>query len=609
MRGFLGKLKEVKVLIALIGILAISLSVTGTIQGIQASPVPAYYPGTLLLAASGGSVPIQNDNRISPASVVTPSPIPAAARNTTALPVGPVNVSLTFNPNDGFYTGSQLLYVATDRNITVIEADTNKVVDVIYLNKYEPQGIAVSPDYTKLYVLYLAHPDPNLVSPGYDDSYCVFLATVDLYTKQIVADTYYLNDYHYLVYGSPGNLVISPDGRYLYFASNTYDSGMILQYDTVLKTYTRGIETRKLYNPEGYFSSNARDLTIGKDGKRLYFADTLMNSLAVLNLPDLSLNGFFYTIDIDLEPAYLAFNDQESQLFLSGYIGGEAGWGIMSIDRAAYDPVEKTGELTWEFSGPVDRIRVGPDQQRLFVVEPSEKRVLAYDVSKPWEYATYFVDGRPVDFQFNTDCTELYTWCPGKSKIFVQDLKTRLQAPGSPIVVGPDDNNAEFRNGDYLVKGPVPQTDIFVNNSAYRNHQLQALPNLATTIVTVRYEGSLLSNKSAKTGGSSFYLDPDTGKTIFYSLSGIATATPTPKPAGISPLPRVTVIPFSLPEVDTGPQENQSQQNTSTASLTPGSAGASPGPATDAKPAPGFEAAICLAGLAIVVLAAGRKVR
>ncbi len=444
---------------------------------------------------------------------------------------------------------------------------------------------------------------------GYDDSYCVFLATVDLRTKQIVADTYYLNDYHYLIYGTPGNLVSSPDGRYLYFASNTYDSGMIFQYDTVLKTYTRGIETRKLYNPEGYFSSNARDLTISKDGKRLYFADSIMNRLTVLNLPDLSLNYYFVTIDLDLEPVYMAINDQESQLYLSGDISGEPGWGIMSIDRAAYDPVQKTGESTWRFSGPVDRIRVGPDQQRLFVIEPTEDRVLAYDVSKPWEYSTYPTDARVVDFQFSTDGTKLYTWCPGTSKIYIQDLKTRQQAPGSPIAVGPDDYNAQFRNGEYLVMGPVPQTDVFVNNSAYRSHQLQALPNLATTNMIVRYEGSLLSNKSAKTDGSSFYIDPDTRMTVFYNLSVTATATPMPKQAGTSPLPKVTVIPFPLPGVNTGSQENQSQQNASNASPTPASAGASSGPTTDAKPAPGFEAAIFLTGMAIVTLAAMRKKR
>ena len=347
------------------------------------------------------------------------------------------NISLAFNPNDGFYTNSQLLYVATNNNITVIEAATNKVVDVIYLNKYQAHGIAVSPDYRKLYVLYNAHPNPNQVSPGYDDSYAVFLATIDLYTKKIVADTYYLNDYNYLIYGEPGNLVISPDGRYLYFASNTYDSGMIFQYDTVLHKYTRGIETRKLYSPDGYFSSNARDLTIGKDGKRLYFADPLMNRLTVLNLPDLSLNGYFHTIDIDLEPVYMAINDQENQLYLLGIYFRRAGWGIMSIDWAAYDPAQKTGESTMKFSDPVERIRVGPDQQRLYVVEPSEKRVLAYDVSKPWDCSMYYVDGRPVDFQFSADGTKLYIWCPGKSLYMYRTLKHELQAPGSPIVVGP----------------------------------------------------------------------------------------------------------------------------------------------------------------------------
>ena len=64
-------------------------------------------------------------------------------------------------------------------------------------------------------------------------------------------------------------------------------------------------------------------------------------------------------------------------------------------------------------------IRLGPDQQRLYVVEAAEKQVVAYDVSKPWECSIYFVNERPEDITFSADGSKLYLWCPSKLIIYV----------------------------------------------------------------------------------------------------------------------------------------------------------------------------------------------
>ena len=160
--------------------------------------------------------------------------------------------------------------------------------------------------------------------------------------------------------------------------------------------------------------------------------------------------------------------------------------------------------------------------------------------------------------------------------------------------------------------GPVPQADVFVNDSAYRAHRFQALPNLAITTVVTPYQGSLLSNKSERATGSSFYLEPDTGRTVFYNLSVIATATPTPKPAGSIPLPKVTVMSFpGLSGATAIPQENQSgmatpQAGNNTVTPTPG---AKTGITPTAKATPGLTALLCLVCLTLAVVAVKRRKR
>ncbi|MGE5465263.1 MAG: hypothetical protein ACM3PB_00005, partial [Betaproteobacteria bacterium] len=462
----------------------------------------------------------------------------------------------------------------TGHNITVVAADTNKVVDVIYLNKEYLDGVAVSPDYTKLYVLYSAHANPELSDMGgYDESYYIFLLTIDLYNKQIVADTWYIGGYFDLIYGTASNLVISPDGRYLYFASNTGDGAMIFQYDTTLNAYTRGIE-----------AENVQDITLGSDGKRLYYADGELDLLYVLDLPGLTVSGYFTTIDVDMTPMAIAVNDQQYRLYVAGSVSGTTDDAVTSIDGASYDLAQKTGETTMLFSAYVKKIRLGPGGQRLFVIEPSDQQVIAYDVNQPWDCWFFGMDARPWDIKFSADGTKLYTWCPGKSMIFVHDVQTRQQVSGSPVRVGPEKPGVD-ENGNFLVMGPVPQGDVFVNDSAYRAHQLQAIHSVVTPISNARYAGILLSNKSSKTGGSSFYRDPGTGSYVFFNMSGTATATPTPKPASSIPLPKVTVIPFpGLSGATTVPQENQSQTVTPQPGNETGTP--TPGAGTGATPTP-----------------------
>ena len=200
-----------------------------------------------------------------PVRIATPTPTPTlnpGIRNTTISPVHTLNNSDFSHITDGFLTTSPLLYVIDERNITVIEADTNKVVDTIYLNKYRLMDAVVTPDYKKLYVLYHDMVDPSRVGAGYQFDYANFILTIDLETETdhrrhlvpaTIPDT---------LIGSPNDLVLSPDGRYLYYGNNQKDAAILFEYDTVLHRYTRGVITNEYYGEIKDEASSIYDLTL-----------------------------------------------------------------------------------------------------------------------------------------------------------------------------------------------------------------------------------------------------------------------------------------------------------------------------------------------------------
>ena len=71
------------------------------------------------------------------------------------IPVATVDPSVINKALNSYHTSSPLLYVVNNNTISVIEVNTNKVVDIIYFKPdIVPEGVAVNGDYTKLYVLY-----------------------------------------------------------------------------------------------------------------------------------------------------------------------------------------------------------------------------------------------------------------------------------------------------------------------------------------------------------------------------------------------------------------------------------------------------------------------
>jgi sugar lactone lactonase YvrE len=335
--------------------------------------------------------------------------------------------------------------------------------------------------------------------------YANFIAIVDLYNKKIVADTRYSGDYPSLIGGSASNLALSPDGKYLYFATNSVERSWIFQYDTALHTYTRMVKPGDLLGYYGAMDSNANDLTISPDGRYLYFADSLYHGLVIMNLPDLSLHDRYFSLDTSLEPWSLAIRPDLARYYFSGSLRDDAGYGITKIEVPNYDPMNDLGSYTLEFSSLVSLIRLGPDGQTLYVVEPSpyDQRVIGYYVDNPSIHKIYSVGSTPDDVAFSPDGSKMYVYCVGNAYVMAFDLNTGLQLAGTPIVIGPDPHEGSgWSIGDIrrMYIGPVPQNDVFVNDSAYMAHQLSAVANLAPLSTGIKYAGSVAIKNTTDTG-------------------------------------------------------------------------------------------------------------
>ncbi|HEY3274942.1 MAG TPA: hypothetical protein VGJ92_14315, partial [Methanocella sp.] len=418
--------------LALLACIAVAATVTGSIQSYQTAPGYTGDPGTLLLAA-GSSPAITHDTNpnVLPGTITTPTPTPTlnpGIRNTTIAPSHTLNNSDFSHITDGFLTTSALLYVIGGRNISVIEADTNKVVDVIYLDKYMLVDVAVSPDYKKLYVLYHDTVDPARVGAGYQFDYGNFILTIDLETKQIIDDTWY-RDYPNYVIGSASGMVLSPDGRYLYYGNNQgNDAAIIFEYDTVLHKYTRGVIANGYYGNVNDVSSNIYDLALTGDGKRLYFAD-MNGRLTFVNLPDLSLNRWYKTGVADYHPWTAAVSADGNMAYLAGdSLYATGGYSLMSMNLPAIVAKEKDAGSVLALTKLPAVVRLGNGEKTLFVLQPNVNRVLAYNIDEPALWWTYPSGNMTEDFVLSNDGKRIYIYSYGNNYVSVYDWYTRQKA-------------------------------------------------------------------------------------------------------------------------------------------------------------------------------------
>lgn len=138
------------------------------------------------------------------------------------------------------------LYVvnSASNNVSVLDTNTQTLLTNIAVNE-RPYAIALAPDHSRAYVT---------------SSQTHSITVLDLASQEVV-DVILLETISRLT-----NLVISPDGQYLYICDAISNS--IVVVDTTTKTQVQTLNVARFENKELEFSPT--DLALSADGKRLY---------------------------------------------------------------------------------------------------------------------------------------------------------------------------------------------------------------------------------------------------------------------------------------------------------------------------------------------------
>lgn len=208
------------------------------------------------------SVIVSNDGKAlyvsdAKSGVVTVFTLPDT-RKLSTIPVRLFPQRMAFSREQG------RIYVvnSASNNVSVLDAATHALLVNIPVNE-RPYGIVIAPDHARAYIT---------------SSQTHTITILDL-ASQTIAGTITLETISRLT-----NLVISPDGRYLYICDGISNS--IVVVDTTTTTQVQTFNAAAFDNNDSEFSPT--DLALSSDGKRLYVVGRSGN-LSVIDLEKNSL--------------------------------------------------------------------------------------------------------------------------------------------------------------------------------------------------------------------------------------------------------------------------------------------------------------------------------
>lgn len=320
----------------------------------------------------------------------------AAGNYTVSLTASNENsTNSTFRVIDVFKTTGPFAYVTNDRNISVIDTATDKVVDTMEIGS-GLVGVAVNPTGTKVYA---ANESNNTVS------------VIDTSISKIIATVNGLN--------SPYAIAITPDGKKAYVTNNSgavFENGTVSVIDTGTNTVTDTIKVGSVphgvaVSPDGakvyvtnYYDISVIDtatnkvtatlnvgqysdgIAVSPDGTEIYVTNGVSDNVSVI---DTETNNVTATLPVGDDPVRVAVTPDGTKLYVTNHKGNTT---------SVINTTTNTVTATIPGNGPYG-VSITPDGKKVYVTnlgsDLSGKTVSVIDTAANTVIATVKVGSYP----------------------------------------------------------------------------------------------------------------------------------------------------------------------------------------------------------------------
>ncbi len=282
--------------------------------------------------------------------------------------------------------------------VSVINTANNNVTATVPAGS-DPQGVAVSPDGTRVYVANIHYGSIGTVS------------IIDTATNKVTATVPV--GYKY----SPCGVAVTPDGTKAYVTDR--DIKCVSVIDTATSTVTATI-------PVG---ANPLGVAAGPDGTKVYVANRESNTLSVI---DTATNKVTATVPVGKQPTGVAVSPAGTKVYVTN-----GGSNSVSVIDTATDMVTATVPVGYYPFG----VAVSPAGTKVYVTNNKNNYVSVINTTTNTVTATVPVGSSPYGISITPDGTKAYVANSESTSVSVIDtatnkVTTRVSLGFSPIAFG-----------------------------------------------------------------------------------------------------------------------------------------------------------------------------
>lgn len=306
--------------------------------------------------------------------------------------------------------------------VSVIDTGANKVTVTVPVGN-SPLGVAVSPDWSRIYVV-------NSGAPG-------FVSVIDA-AQNVVTATVPVGNY-------PAGVAVSPDGSHVYVANSSDNTVSVIAAATNTVIATVGAGTAQFNYPYG--------VAVSPDGSRVYVTNSWGNTVSVITTVNNTVAG---AIVVGNGPISVDVSADGSRVYVAN-LGGNT----VSVITTATNPCLQTcanavatvgGGNPSPFNMPFD-VAVTPDGSHVYVANFGGNTVSVIATATNTVTATVPVGNFPAGVAVTPDGSHVYVANFGDSPGTVSVISTATNSVTATVPVGniPVAFGGRFISGSKLV--------------------------------------------------------------------------------------------------------------------------------------------------------------